>query len=83
MTKIRAQSATRERREAKPVSASPQVPVGNLILPHPMAPSTVLTCRRVSQQFFSSVLFTVPVGFPQVHLKEEISSSFQPSALES
>ena len=83
MTKIRAQSATRERREAKLVSASPQVPVGNLILPHPMAPSTVLTCRRASQQFFSSVVFTLHVGLSKFHLKEDISSSFQPPALES
>ena len=83
MTKIRAQSATRERREAKLVSASPLGPVGNLILRQPMAPSPVLTSRRALQKFFSSVVFTLHVGLSKFHLKEDISSSFQPPALES
>ena len=51
MTEIRAESATRERGEAKLVSASPRDPVGGLILSQPGALDPVLTSRRASQWF--------------------------------
>ena len=51
MTEIRADSTTRERREAKLVSASPQAPVGGLILSQPRALDPALTSRRASQRF--------------------------------
>ena len=77
MTEIRAESTTRERREAKLVSASLLAPVcvGGLILSQPGALSTALISRRTSQWFSSSVLFTFSVGLPEVHLKEFSSSS--------
>jgi hypothetical protein len=51
VTEIRAQSTTRERGEAKLVSASPQAPVGGLILSQPRALGPALTSRRASQRF--------------------------------
>ena len=51
MTEIRADSTTRERREAKLVSASPQAPVGGLILSQPRALDPALTSRWASQRF--------------------------------
>lgn len=84
MTKIRAQSAARERRETQLVSASFLASGAwggeggtGLRLSLPRALSTIVTSRWASQQFSSSVLSTLPIEFLEFHLKEEVSSSSQ------
>ena len=75
MTKTRAQSATRERREGMLTSVSPRAPVcmagGGAYHLSPRGPEPSPHQQVSIAAVSSSVLLTVPAELPKVHLKED------------